>query len=63
MENTVVLGVKFAEPAAEDGATKAVEPQLLLSEVFTNLSSATAKDNFNLKTTLLDTHTFEFEVR
>lgn len=46
-----------------DGATTTVKPEVVFSQVFTNRSSAAVKDSFNMKTALLDTHTFVFEVR
>lgn len=64
MTSTVVLKVGFPELSADgDGGIKTVEPESMLAQTFTNGSFATAKDNFILKTTLLDTHEFVLEVR
>lgn len=61
--STVILKAEFPELLIADGATKTVEQEVMFSQVFTNGSFATMKDNFNLKTTLSDTHTFVFQVK
>lgn len=64
VKSTVVLKVDFPELSADGvGGIKTVESEPLSKQTFTNVSDSTAKDTFNLKTTLLDTHTFVFEVR
>lgn len=55
-----MLKVEFLELLAD--AMKTVEPEVLFSEVFANGSSAKVTDHFIMKTTMLDTHTFVFEV-
>ena len=53
--------MEFLEVLAN--AMKTVEPEVMYSEVFANGSSARVKDNFIMKTTLLDTHAFAFQVK
>lgn len=62
VKSTVVLEVEFPELSA-GGATRTAEPEIMFSQLFTNASSVAATKTFNMKTTLLDTHTFVFEVR
>lgn len=62
MTSLVVLRVDFPE-VLEDAATKTVGPEVIFAELLTNDSPATVKDTFNIKTTLMDTHTFVSEVR
>lgn len=62
MLRTIVLDVDFPELIADD-VVRTVKPVVMFSELLTNFSSATVKDNFNMKTELLDTHLFELEVR
>ena len=56
-----MLKVDFLELLSD--AMKTAEPEVLFSEVFANGSSAKVIDRFVMKTTLLDTHAFVFEVR
>lgn len=58
-----MLQAKFPELLADDGDGDRVQRQVLYSEVFTNGSSASMDDTFNLKTVLEDTHTFVLEVQ
>lgn len=60
-KSTVVLKVEFLELLTD--AMRTVEPEVLFTEVFANGSSAKVIDHFIMKTTLLDTHAFVFEVR
>lgn len=60
-KSTVVLKVEFLELLTD--AMRTVEPDVLFTEVFANGSSAKVVDHFVMKTTLLDTHAFVFEVR
>lgn len=57
----MVLRAEFPEvPAYGAGAT--VGPVDMFSQVFTNGSPATMTDYFKMKTTLIDTHEYAFEV-
>lgn len=62
VKSTVVLKVDFPEPL-ESAAVKTVEPEVIFSEMLANASSYTVGDTFHIKATLVDTHTFVFEVR